>query len=73
MRLTKNEIKQIKKYTKQRGGNEPALNYKTLRMVYEDADIARRKLYLKEMQQYAEAIKDKRIEKGQSILHTLTN
>lgn len=71
MPITKESLKRIRKYAKLRGGNEPALNYKTLKKAYTNASETSRKLYDIEMKQYFKAIEDKKIEKGQSILHVL--
>jgi hypothetical protein len=69
VKLTKNQLKRIRHYSKQRAGDEPALNVKTLAQIYENASKELRAVYDKEMLQYDKAIKEKKVEKGQSILH----
>jgi hypothetical protein len=73
MQIKKSTLKQIRKYAKLRAGNEPALRYKILKRVYVEASDTNRKLYDKEISQYIKAIQDKKIEKGQSILHLVAN
>jgi len=73
MPITKENLKKIRKYAKLRGIYEPALNYKTLKKIYVDADSHRRGIFDKEMNVYFKAIDDKKIEKGQSILHSLVH
>lgn len=73
MPITKENLRRIRKYAKLRGGSEPALNYKTLKKIYVGSNDNKRKLYDKEMNQYFKAIEDKKVEKGQSILHMLVH
>jgi hypothetical protein len=71
LKLTKEETKRIKKYSKLRGDGNPGLSYKILKSVYISANDDKRKEFDREMSQYFKAIEDKKIEKGQSILHMI--
>jgi len=73
MPITKENLKKIRKYAKLRGIYEPALNYKTLKKIYMSADDHTKGIFDKEMNVYFKAIDDKKIEKGQSILHSLVH
>ena len=73
MPITKENLKKIRKYAKLRGIYEPALNYKTLKKIYVGANDHMKGIFDKEMNVYFKAIDDKKIEKGQSILHTLVH
>jgi hypothetical protein len=62
-------LKNIKKYAKLRGYLNPGLNPDTLWTAYIRASDEMKEKYDKEMETYFDAIKDKSIKKGQSILH----
>jgi len=73
MQISKSSLKRIRKYSRLRSGDEPALKYKILKRVYIEATNDNRKRYDTEMNDYFKAIDGKKIEKGQSILHVLAN
>jgi len=64
-----NRVKRmINKYSKLRSGESPAINVKSLNIVYKRADRRLRQFYEKEMQDYFDAIDTNKIKPGESIL-----
>jgi hypothetical protein len=61
--------KNIKKYAKLRGHDNLGINPDTLWTAYVRASDEMKEKYDREMETYFDAIKDKSIKKGQSILH----
>lgn len=62
--MLKRELKKIRKYAKLRN-----IDRDSIEQAYEEACRELKKVYNEEMDLYFEAIKDKDIQKGQSILH----
>lgn len=63
--------KTIKKYAKLRGYGHPELTFQNLLSVFHNSNESARNLFIAEMEQYFEAIKNKKIKKGESILHSV--
>jgi len=63
--------KTIRKYARLRGKNEIAINPKLLRQVYIKATPEMQKVYREEMQDYFDAIDQKKIKPGDSYLHSI--
>lgn len=61
----------IKRYAKLRGRNNEAINIESLTQAYLAGTPAQKKEYVREMESYFDAIREKRILAGQSILHTV--
>lgn len=60
----------IKKYAWLRGKTMEGINAKSLKQAYLEASESQRKQFIREMDDYSQAIKDGAIEPGESILHT---
>ena len=63
--------KTIRRYARLRGKNEIAINPKLLRRIYIKATPEMQKVYRQEMQDYFDAIDQKKIKPGDSYLHSI--